>query len=96
MWELLDLTLSEMPHRPFLAVTADFSQLQPVSGGQCVYQTVRNSRIFQQLELHSDDNPHARCQDPILREFLGHVRDNQPSREQLANLFRGRHLGIDL
>ena len=73
-WMRFLVSVQEQPHKPFTAVVADFSQLQPVvSGGACRrFCEALSQRVALETVYRSDDKPHLL--------FCNRIRDRQPTR----------------
>ena len=83
--EFLYLAIQELPQKPFVAIAADFFQLNPIQGGGTM--RVLCSKI-RQVELRTI----YRTTDVALLDFLATIRLQQPAKAMVAEFFSGRHL----
>ncbi len=78
------VTIGELPQKPFVAVAADFHQLNPIAGGQMIRKIC-------------DNMPHVtlktifRTNDPELLGFLSEARTYQPRKPKIQSFFAGRY-----
>lgn len=80
--------MREQPHTPFVAVVADFQQLQPVvSGGLCQ----KMCQILVSTGCSVTLDTIYRSKDPEHLLFCNRIRDGQPDKESLRSYFGGRH-----
>ena len=86
---LLMVGYKELPQRPFLAVAADFQQLNPIQGGSYMRSWCGEMPVIGLKSIF-------RTNDPVLLGFLSHVRRHQPTRTILRDFFAGRHLAGSL
>lgn len=94
VWRLLQTALSELHPQPFVVFVGDFQQLQPIHGPpQLQLDLERQESKLPKIELR----PHAaaRSTDPIMLDFLNHVRVAQPSRATLEHFFAARTFSKD-
>ena len=84
--------LSELPQRPVLLLSGDFSQLGPMAGQRAIIDWLCDDTYF----AHETLTGCFRTSDPTLRDFLKAIRSEQPSRECLEDFFAGRRLSLDL
>ena len=79
-------SVMEQPHKPYVAVVADFQQLQPVtSGGACRHHCEKSMGAEVSLKTV------YRTNDPDHLLFLNRIREEQPDRECLEEYFEERH-----
>ena len=90
--------IDELPQKPFVAIAADYRQLQPVVGRKkrSTSKPLRTymARISQKLTTVTLETIY-RTDDPALLGFLNLVRDTQPTRDGIFEFFnrrRWRHL----
>lgn len=91
------MALYELVPGPFVTFVGDFQQLQPVLGIPLLKNALdhlvnRGSLRRVTLQQHAG----ARCSDPIMLEFLTHVRIHQPTRQMLDDVFASNRLESDL
>ena len=77
----IDYALRELPHDPFIAVAADYKQLQPVSSSWVMARICGNDTTITLSTIHRTD-------DEELLTFLTKVRESQPERDELYRFFR--------
>ena len=83
-WERFFGSIKEQPHKPFVAIAADFQQLSPVvSGGLCERFCNRMQSVEMKTVYRSTDPDHL--------VFLNRIRIEQPTREILTEYFGSRH-----
>ena len=71
----------------------DLSQLDSIGGSTRVRNFCLDPLVRKfVLEQH----PRARSNDPLLLDFLTHIRENQPTRSELESFFGDRYLGMRL
>ena len=87
--KLLFLAIQELPQKPFVAVAADFQQLNPIQGGGLMQKLCQS---FPSIELCSV----FRTKDPVLLAFLQSIRCHQPSRAAVRSFFQDRILSGSL
>ena len=79
-WQRFYTSIREQPHMPFVAVVADYKQLQPVvSGGLCQAFCTKMETVQLKTVYRSSD------QDHLL--FLNRIREKQPNRSMLTGYF---------
>jgi hypothetical protein len=93
VFQLLFFAILEMPHKPFVVLAGDFSQLQPVCSNRCkddksVLQTFAEKIKKIQLLQHE----FARSKDPVLMDFLRLIRTKQPMKSDIQSFFGVRAL----
>ena len=84
--DLLDYAVHELPHNPFIAVSADYKQLQPVGDSGKLCKMERWCRKLTAIVLRTIH----RTSDNELLNFLSLVRTQRPDRADLFNFFEGR------
>ena len=83
-WERFFSSIKEQPHKPFVAIAADFQQLSPVvSGGLCEAFCNKMESVELKTVYRSTDPEHL--------VFLNRIRVGQPDRETLKEYFGDRH-----
>ncbi len=83
-WERFFTSIKEQPHAPFVAVVADFKQLQPVvSGGLCKAFCDKMETVQLKTVYRSSDEAHLL--------FQNRIRERQPQRSVLTEYFLDRH-----
>ena len=83
-WERFFSSVREQPHLPYVAVVADFQQLQAVkSGGMCQLFCKQMQSVELKTVYRSVDEEHL--------VFLNRIRETQPSRQMLEEYFSDRH-----
>ena len=87
--KLLFLAIQELPQKPFVAVAADFQQLNPIQGGGLMQKLCEG---FPCIELCSV----FRTKDPVLLSFLQSIRCQQPGRGIIRSFFQDRILSGSL
>ena len=93
VFKLLLMSVLEMPHKPYMCLAGDFSQLQPVT----TKEKKRNKTILQEFteqipSVTLKQHEFARTKDPMLMDFLFSVRKKQPTRHMIKTFFADRHL----
>ena len=84
------MAIAELPQRPVLMLSGDFYQLGPMRGQRAIVGwLLQDFRHFILTEGF-------RSRDPILREFLATLRNQQPTRLALEDFFASRRLSSDL
>ena len=83
-WQRLFSCVKEQPHCPYMAIVADFQQLQPVSGGTLCKQ------FCEKMQTVVLDTVY-RTQDPEHLLFLNRIRCQQPDRAVLEEYLEDRH-----
>ena len=81
----LRIALAELPHRPVIVVAADHRQLRPIFGGMEMLEWCMEMDAHYLKTVHRTD-------DPLLLNFLTHVRTSQPTRHFLESFYADRHL----
>ena len=81
----------ELPQKPLVVFVGDLSQLQPIRGGEYMRNLLAAMPTVE-LEQHA----FARSQDPVLLDFLHHVRSSQPTKQTIRQFFGDRYLGFNL
>ncbi|CAE7621665.1 Usp17lc [Symbiodinium sp. CCMP2592] len=91
VWKILQTALAELYPQPFIVFVGDFQQLQPILGVHQL-QLDLERQAAQALLPTIELQPHAaaRSTDPVMLDFLGVVRERQPSRQSLERFFDGR------
>jgi hypothetical protein len=93
VFQLLIFAILEMPHKPFVVLAGDFSQLQPVSTNrsktsksvlQNFAEKIKNIQLLQ--------HEFARSKDPVLMDFLRLIRTKQPMKSDIQAFFGERAL----
>jgi hypothetical protein len=85
-WSRSYTCIREQPHLPYVAVVADFQQLQPVtSGGLCKKFCERMETVTLDTVYRSTDEEHLL--------FQNRIRFDQPDRPMLQEYFGERHWG---
>ena len=69
--------IDELPQKPFVAIAADYKQLQPVGRGGYMAKCCRKLTTVVLNTIY-------RTSDKDLLEFQNYVRDSQPSRWDLS------------
>ena len=88
-WHRFFTSVREQPHVPFVAVVADFQQLQPVVlGGLCE----KMCKMLMDMGCSVTLETIYRSKDPDHLLFCNRIRDGQPTKEQLSTYFAGRHI----
>ena len=83
-WQRLFTCIQEQPHKPFIAVVADFQQLQPIeAGGMCRACCDRMQTVVLDTVYRSSDPAHLL--------FLNRIRCSQPDRNTLSEYYGDRH-----
>ena len=83
-WHRFFTSVREQPHVPFVAVVADFQQLQPVvMGGLCE----KMCKLLMDMACNVILETVYRSKDPDHLLFCNRIRDGQPSRDELSKLF---------
>ena len=77
--------IDELPQKPFVAIAADYQQLQPVGDGGYMARICRRLPTVTLSTIYRTD-------DPDLLDFLNCARDDQPTRETLYDFFLDRRL----
>ena len=78
--QMLVLGYGEVPQRPFLAIAADFQQLNPIEGGTKMREWCARMPAIQLKTIF-------RTNDPVLLGFLSYVRLHQPTKAMLLDFF---------
>ena len=89
--------IDELPQKPFVAIAADYKQLQPVEPDgskkkrRSNYQPACSymARISKRLPTVTL-NTIYRTDDPALLDFLNKVREDQPDRDTIFEFFKNR------
>ena len=83
-WQRFYSSVKEQPHLPYVAVVADFQQLQAVvSGGLCQKFCEKMQSVELKTVYRSVDEQHL--------IFLNRIREKQPDRAMLEEYFADRH-----
>ena len=91
VWAALQTALSELSPYPFVVFVGDFQQLQPWQGQQTLYLAIEALKANGKLAcVELQQHEAARCNDPVMLEFLTECRTTQPSRHRLETFFAGR------
>ena len=95
LWSLVAVALGELPTTPFLLLSADMQQLQPVNGTSLAAALEHEVRegLLVAIELHL--HAHARTSDATLLTFLQSLRTSTPSLHALRTFFADRVLPDD-
>ena len=75
--------IDELPQRPFVAIAADYKQIQPVGNAGYMARVCRGLTTVTLNTIYRTD-------DAELLQFQSIARESQPDREILFELFRGR------
>ena len=83
--------IDELPQRPFVAIAADYKQLQSVVSKSSKLEPARSFMASISKKLTTITlNTIYRTDDPALLDFLNLARDSQPMREDIFEFFQYR------
>ena len=92
MWGCVAIAIAELPATPFLVLSGDMQQLQPVEGGPLVRRLSTDIADGTLLSVELRMHAQARTQDHALLDFLHVIRVTQPDLPCLQAFFAGRVL----